>query len=82
MKQERFEKVVKWEEKPIFEFLFMGVLNIISAILLFILTLLIYDYGEIYILSTIGTSVCIVTAFLCFAFGAGSGKKVYWRKIK
>ncbi len=82
MKQERFEKVVEWEEKPNFPFLFTGGINVISAIVLLILALLIYDYGKIYILSIIGTSTCIVIAFLCFAFGAGSGKKVYWRKIK
>ena len=82
MKTKKFRKVVEWDEESSPQFIFIGIINIISSILLFILCFVIYEHGNIWHISAIGTAVCIFTAFFSLMFGSGSGRKVYWEEVK
>lgn len=74
MKEQRFEKVVKWETKP-------NKIEMIISLIFGIFTIAVNLYTDdiwLRLASLIGFVYCIVTFFLSL----GEGRKVYWRKIK
>ena len=82
MKTKKFRNVVEWDEEPSPQFIFIGTINIISAVLLFICASAIYEYGNIWHIPAFGTATCIFTAIVSLMIGSGFCRKVHWEEIK
>lgn len=92
MKEERFEKVVKWKKEPNYVYIF---LSILMVILVFISSFSPFPDGGVYkeevngflrfvytLVQISGMGALIVGGVALFFHSIGRGRKVYWRKIK
>jgi len=78
MRQEKFEKVVKWKEEPDAVLIMFGTVFILIGFVF--LAGIFIEYSP-FMKYLAGISLFVV-GFIGIMLGIGKGRKVYWRKIK
>lgn len=85
-KEEKFEKVVEWKEKPNIRYIFPAILSGLTGILLFLYSFLnLIGNAEPFHLLVIFLILGAFNMFMGLIFFLmifGEEKNVYWRKIK
>ena len=80
-KEQRFERIVEWKEKPNYVGIVLSLLAIFSGVII-LKELYNMPTNFVHFLIFVNSLITITVGFVVFMFMKGKKKEVHWRRIK